>query len=86
MVQFASLFDVSHMCQLRWKGRDRIKFLERMTVADLQTLPEGHGKLSVITNEEGGIIDDTVITNRFGFFLCVSINSISLKEEITSTW
>ncbi|EEC42576.1 glycine decarboxylase t-protein [Phaeodactylum tricornutum CCAP 1055/1] len=59
----ASLFDVSHMGQIRWHGKDRVAFLERVVVGDIASLKEGMGCLSLVTNEKGGIIDDTVITN-----------------------
>ncbi|KAJ1477054.1 hypothetical protein T484DRAFT_1822579 [Baffinella frigidus] len=58
----AGLFDVSHMCSLRWRGKDAIAFLESVTVADIENMPMGKGSLSLITNEQGGIIDDTMIT------------------------
>jgi len=58
----SSLFDVSHMGQIRWFGKDRIKFLERIVVGDINGLSSGSGCLSLVTNVEGGIIDDTVIT------------------------
>ncbi|EXX59023.1 glycine decarboxylase subunit T [Rhizophagus irregularis DAOM 197198w] len=57
----ASLFDVSHMLQMRLTGRDRVSFLEKLVVADLEELPVDNSILSVFTNENGGIIDDTVI-------------------------
>jgi aminomethyltransferase len=50
-------------------GNDRSKFLEGLTVVDLKSLEPSHAKLSVITNPEGGIIDDTIITNKVLFFL-----------------
>lgn len=59
----ASLFDVSHMGQIRWHGKDRVKFLEKIVVGDIAGLADGSGCLSLVTNEKGGIIDDTVITN-----------------------
>ena len=59
----ASLFDVSHMCGLTLKGKDAIAFLEGLVVGDIKSLADGTGTLSVFTNEKGGIIDDTVITN-----------------------
>ena len=60
----ASLFDVSHMLQIGVFGRDREDFIESLTVGDIKGLKEGESKLSVFTNENGGIIDDTVITKR----------------------
>ncbi|KAF9961017.1 hypothetical protein BGZ72_005140 [Mortierella alpina] len=57
----ASVFDVSHMLATRITGKDRIKFYESLTVADIENLPVGSSTLSVFTNENGGIIDDTII-------------------------
>lgn len=58
----ASLFDVAHMCGLTLKGKDAVEFLESLVVGDVRGLKDGTGSLSVFTNEQGGIIDDTVIT------------------------
>jgi len=77
----AGLFDVSHMAQLRITGKDRVKFLESLTVADLETLPEGSAKLSVLTNEKGGIIDDTMITNR-GSHIYMVVNAGCADKDI----
>ncbi|KAF9907462.1 hypothetical protein EC991_010926 [Linnemannia zychae] len=57
----ASVFDVSHMLATRITGKDRVKFYESITVADIENLPVGSSTLSVFTNENGGIIDDTII-------------------------
>ncbi|EGG20047.1 aminomethyltransferase [Cavenderia fasciculata] len=62
--QKSALFDVSHMGQLRLHGRDRIEFMESISVADLQAAQENKSKLSVFTTENGGIIDDTMITKK----------------------
>jgi aminomethyltransferase len=59
----ASVFDVSHMGQIRWYGKDAVAFIEKMVVGDIASLKPGEGKLSLIMNENGGIVDDTVITN-----------------------
>ena len=40
-----------------------MKFLERIVVGDVGGLAEGHGLLSLVTNDKAGILDDTVITN-----------------------
>lgn len=44
------------------QGKDAVAFLERLVVGDVQALKDGTGTLSLILNESGGIIDDTVIT------------------------
>eukprot|EP00793_Prasinoderma_coloniale_P000951 PRCOL_00007041-RA len=58
----ASLFDVSHMCGTGFFGADAAKFLETLVVGDIQGLAPGTSTLTVLTNEEGGIIDDSVVT------------------------
>ena len=69
----SSLFDVSHMGQIKIHGKDRNEFIERVTVLDTQTLKAGGGSLSLITNENGGIKDDTIIiTNEDHIFMVVN--------------
>mmetsp|Transcript_24591 Transcript_24591/g.54782 ORF Transcript_24591/g.54782 Transcript_24591/m.54782 type:complete len:421 (-) Transcript_24591:63-1325(-) len=58
----ASLFDVSHMCSIRWTGKDAFDFVERVTTADVHGLNPMTGTLSVIPNEAGGVIDDTMVS------------------------
>lgn len=60
--QNGSLFDVSHMCGLSLKGKDCVTFLEKLVIADVAGLAPGTGTLTVFTNENGGAIDDSVIT------------------------
>jgi aminomethyltransferase len=50
------------MCTVRWTGKDAIDFVESVTTADIHGLKTGTGTLSVIPNEKGGIIDDTMVS------------------------
>jgi glycine cleavage system aminomethyltransferase T len=56
------LFDVSHMVGVRITGEDRVEFAERVLPADVQALPEMKGCLTSIPNENGGLIDDCIVT------------------------
>eukprot|EP00919_Chromeraceae_sp_WS-2016_P020197 GHVR01048117.1.p1 GENE.GHVR01048117.1~~GHVR01048117.1.p1 ORF type:complete len:387 (+),score=78.80 GHVR01048117.1:36-1196(+) len=60
----ASLFDVSHMGQLRLHGKDRVEFLESLCVGDIVSLQPGDLRLTLLTNETGGIIDDCVVASQ----------------------
>mmetsp|Transcript_5094 Transcript_5094/g.15048 ORF Transcript_5094/g.15048 Transcript_5094/m.15048 type:complete len:376 (+) Transcript_5094:49-1176(+) len=60
----AGLFDVSHMLGVKFGGKDRVEFMEKMCPSDLKGLPPSMGALSVLTNAQGGIIDDCIVTNR----------------------
>ncbi|KAK0175735.1 hypothetical protein PV327_009462 [Microctonus hyperodae] len=59
---YSSLFDVGHMLQTRIWGRDSGKYLESLTTADLKNLKPNAATLTVFTNDNGGIIDDLIVT------------------------
>jgi len=60
----AALWDVGHMGQIRWTGRDRVAFLETVVVADVAALAEGASALTVVTTPEGTILDDSIVSNH----------------------
>jgi aminomethyltransferase len=68
------IFDVSHMLGVMIRGADRVEFMEKMCVADLQNLPAGMGSLSLLPNKDGGVIDDCIVTNA-GDHLYMVINA-----------
>jgi len=70
----AGLFDVSHMVGTIIRGADRVAFMEKLCPADLKSLPAGMGGLTVLPNEDGGIIDDCIVTNA-GDHLYMVINA-----------
>ena len=58
----AGLFDVSHMGQIIIEGAGSAEFLERITPSEFQSKSNGRAQYTVLTNEQGGIIDDLIIT------------------------
>ncbi len=56
------LFDVSHMGQVSIKGKGTQEFLERITPSSFEKLGINRTKYTVLTNENGGIIDDLMVT------------------------
>lgn len=59
----ASLFDVSHMGVVEIRGEDPGRSLERLTPAGVSTLAEGRQRYGLLTNDDGGVIDDFMIAN-----------------------
>lgn len=57
-----SLFDVSHMLVCDVIGPDVAHTLERLTPARLTDLQEGRSRYLLLTNEQGGVIDDSLVT------------------------
>ncbi|XP_076118142.1 aminomethyltransferase, mitochondrial-like [Mytilus galloprovincialis] len=78
----AGLFDVSHMLQTKITGEDSIKFIESMTVADVEGLKENQGTLSVFTNDNGGILDDLIINKTTDGYLYVVSNAGCAEKDL----
>lgn len=68
----ASVFDVSHMGQIRIKGKDRVAFMERLICSDVQGLSAGQAALTLLTNEKGGVIDDAIVANAGDYLVSAS--------------
>ncbi|XP_062397076.1 aminomethyltransferase, mitochondrial [Sardina pilchardus] len=73
--EHCSVFDVSHMLQTKVHGKDRIKFMESLIVADVAELKDNQGSLSLFTNEKGGIMDDLIVTKTDQGYLYVVSNA-----------
>ncbi len=68
----AGLFDVSHMAVIELWGDDPARSLERVTPAGISTLGEGRQRYGLLTNEDGGIVDDFIVTNWGGHLTMVA--------------
>lgn len=68
------LFDVSHMGQITIEGEGTAEFLETLTPSAFQPKAHGRAQYTVLLNEEGGIIDDLIITriNDNKFFAVIN--------------
>ena len=53
-------------------GKDRIGFMESLTVADVKGLETNQGTLSVFTLPNGGIVDDLIVTKAEDHLYVVS--------------
>ena len=60
--EFAGLFDVSHMGQVLIQGDTAALALESLMPADLVALGHHQQTYSLLTNEQGGVIDDLIVT------------------------
>ncbi len=70
----AGLFDVSHMGQLVISGEGVAKALETLVPVDLEALEINQQSYALLTNENGGVIDDLMITRleENKFFLVIN--------------
>lgn len=79
----AGLFDVSHMGIVSFKGAGVLNFIEKLTPSSYRKLAEWGCKYSVLTNEQGGIIDDLIFTNMGESGYLAVINAGCKDKDIT---
>jgi aminomethyltransferase len=77
----AGLFDVSHMGQIRLSGDDVAEALETLVPGDIKGLAPGRQRYTLFTNEEGGILDDLMVTNA-GDHLFTVVNAGCKHEDL----
>ncbi len=61
LVNDVTMWDVAAERQVEITGNDAFKFVEYITSRDLSKLQIGQGKYALITDEDGGIINDAVL-------------------------
>lgn len=77
----AGLFDVSHMGQVILRGDNAAAALEKLVPVDIIDLPVGKQRYALFTNEDGGILDDLMVTN-YGDHLYVVVNAACKEQDI----
>ena len=71
--EHAGLFDVSHMGQLLISGPGAATELEKLLPSDIAGLAAGKVRYSMLLDEDGGILDDLMISARTdGFYIVVN--------------
>ncbi len=77
----AGLFDVSHMGQVLLKGASAAAAMEKLVPVDIIDLPQGKQRYALFTNEQGGIMDDLMVSN-LGDKLFVVVNAACKQQDI----
>lgn len=77
----AALFDVSHMGQVTLRGENVAEKLEGIAPSAFTTLPVGKARYTFFTNEDGGIMDDLIVSNA-GDHLYVVVNAALRHQDI----
>ena len=72
------LFDVSHMGEIRIRGREALKSLQWLTTNDVSALKKGKAQYNLLVNRKGGIVDDLILycfKPGEDYFLCVNASN-----------
>jgi aminomethyltransferase len=78
----AGFFDISHMGQCLVLGDDAAGELERLTPGNVGGLKPGDQKYTLLTNNDGGVIDDIIIT-RIDSGLMIIVNAACKNKDFT---
>ena len=62
--QDCGVFDVSHMGELEVEGPHARELLQALLSNDLDRIEPGKAQYTLLTNEEGGIVDDLIVYER----------------------
>jgi len=76
----AGVFDVSHMGEFIIKGKNADKFLNYVTINDVNKIEIGQAQYSVMCYDDGGIIDDLLIYRYNDYYMLV-INAANIEKD-----
>jgi glycine cleavage system T protein (aminomethyltransferase) len=76
----AGIFDVSHMGEIETTGPDAEAFLQRILSNDVGKLQDGGAQYSVLTKEDGGVLDD-LFTYRLGDGRYLTVTNAANHEK-----
>ena len=77
----AGLFDVSHMGQLLLSGPDLDAAVEAVLPIDLSTLKLGQQRYSLLLDEDGGVLDDLMVS-RWPDALYLVVNGATKSDDL----
>ncbi|HEX2044641.1 MAG TPA: glycine cleavage system aminomethyltransferase GcvT [Gaiellaceae bacterium] len=82
----AGVFDVSHMGQLRLAGERAHDYLQARLSNDLDRVRDGQAQYTLLTNEQGGIVDDLIAYRRGAddYLLIVNASNVEVDNEALS--
>jgi len=74
----AGLFDLGHMGQVEVTGPDSLAFMQFVASNDIAVLEPGKAIYALLTNEDGGVVDDIIVyrpNEGEGYFVCVNASN-----------
>ena len=73
----AGLFDVSHMGEIRVRGKDSIAAINYLSCNDINKISDGQAQYGAVLNERAGIVDDIIVyrISAEEFLICVNASN-----------
>lgn len=82
--EHGSLFDVSHMGRVEFRGPDAETLLEKLNTRKIGSMSVGQSRYSHMCREDGGILDDVIVSRLEDHFLVVC--NASNREKLLGWW
>jgi aminomethyltransferase len=79
----AGAFDVSHMGELEVEGPRARDLLQSLLSNDLERVAPGGAQYALLTNEQGGIVDDLIVYELDPFRYLLIVNASNREEDFT---
>src|SRR5919198_5692321 len=76
------VFDVSHMGELEVEGSRARDLLQAMLSNDLDRLGRGKAQYTLLTNEQGGIVDDLIVYERDPERFLLIVNAANREADL----
>jgi aminomethyltransferase len=77
----AGVFDVSHMGQLELAGNGTREYLQARLSNDLDRVGAGEAQYTLLTNDEGGIVDDLIAYRRGDDSYLLIVNASNVEAD-----
>ena len=80
----ATFFDVSHMGRVTFRGDGAADFLERLNTRRIGNMKVGQCRYSHMCRDDGGILDDVIVSRLEEYFLVVC--NASNRQKLLAWW
>ena len=77
----AGLFDVSHMGEIVFSGKDALKNINYILTNDFTSMVDGQVRYSVMCNEQGGCIDDLIVYRLDEETFMIVVNAANKQKD-----
>ncbi len=79
--KYAGFFDISHMGQISSKGKGFAFELEKLVPSNLQNLKDSRQRYTLLTNDQGGIIDDLIVSHLGDHCWMLVVNAACKNQD-----
>lgn len=75
------LFDVSHMGEIRVRGPKALDAVQHLVSNDVGAIVDGQAQYNCICNEQGGVVDDTVVYRISATDIILCVNAANRDKD-----